>query len=1467
MHHLSTPARHFALPIMLIVCAWGCPSSDNDQQARPTAETVLSGRALLHAQGEVRIYQLRTHEHLQTVKTDSSGRFQAKLGLGQGDFLLEASGGSYVEPATDFVAHADGQRLRAAIFHVNVADARSVIISPWTELLVSAAEAGGFVEYTRLATDLSALLSCGDAVYRNILEVEPQAPTDGGPHQAATSATLASLYLGGWSQLAADLSARAELQPGARITSQLLAQRLSADITDGHIDGQQAGAPLELANGFLLPADSLRQPFAQATRKFIETRHKALKTSAVVDLLGCISRNSSAMLGPPGEPLDMQPPAIVLHAPQAHAAVSGAVPLLCTAFDASPIVDAALELSRDAITFMPNVLTTQVDGLTDRSVKLTGSLASAGLEDGAFGVSCRAIDRWGNEAIKHSEATINNHGGQVRIAVSPLGDNNTVAGVVEVTCACEDEFAQGCTLAEPLPQGMSVVSTEVRKSHYLWNTPAQMDGSYVLACQDFSQGLTKPTVAALAVDIDNVNPGVAEGWIALDGPVKNVTIAAYAYENASRGKLLQQTIGVDGQFRMALPDNYRGPILFEAASAQSIQARAHFSSAVLEDTLALGEGRLTLLYEMYEPGEVLTGLSLNVLTSLAEAYASALFETQPTWLDDQSLGGASRLAHILWAQHLRPEKPFDVRFTPVANLTTLASTLEEHAAHEQTFNGLLLALFNVGLSRLSAEASLEEYGMAHAVTITHVLDLLRQDLRDLSLDGLDASNPDSPAQQLYITPGHPLGPQFLRYELAAAIRRWLNAESLTNLLPGSNKTPLTAAQFSKPRQLLRNMAANASKLFGERAGGEFDQEGPTLHVRVEDQARREVDLRRPQNGPLHFIITATDDSGVASISAVVNDRTLPSQGVPTAERAEFILDPAAGFPDGTFVVQCAAIDRVGNASSPYTLEIQIDTVAPKVQPDRTVLWSQNGTFSLDGSVSKASAFVTITSAGAGTLSTARDVAAGRFRITGQTACNQAYQLQVVATDYAGNTSSTPIALRCDAQAPRMQVLDTSYRHDRVVSVMTAGDATWRSVPTFRKFFDALDYLPPHINRDTGNLPALRFAVHDIVDASTPGTPPEELRVSYRYVYEGHLGHQERDWQPLNELASDATQQGRIGPAEYQVLVAYQTLLPQSLLAQGLLHAQIGNFIARAKPEDLHHLHIRVEDLAGNQRDYDFPFRLEIWSQALKLSQCEPVSLDYANLARGTLAAFYQQGAPISTARISWPITRPAMTLMPRGGRLHITLAGAIDSRIRKLGTMLYAISERRRGPTADCKPQNYNHHIVWDDGVCQHAGSDHWNHYPRHWDWSFDHQTTQPLTPQSFTSAGQEAPHGSPASFFADGTREYMAQLSNAGPFRHANGNAFDWVTVPHQDGGPVYAWSYREGEEGHYSFMNPEKQRIAQREYLQEVEAIFRPVEITLLGIDDVPHPVSVERDASCSTPLSVTWTRDNQTPVIRRF
>ena len=440
----------------------------------------------------------------------------------------------------------------------------------------------------------------------------------------------------------------------------------------------------------------------------------------------------------------------------------------------------------------------------------------------------------------------------------------------------------------------------------------------------------------------------------------------------------------------------------------------------------------------------------------------------------------------------------------------------------------------------------------------------------------------------------------------------------------------------------------------------------------------------------------------------------------------------------------------------------------------------------------------------------RDVAAGRFHLAGQAACNQAYRLQLVATDYAGNRSHTPIQLQCDAQAPEMQVLDTTYRHDRVVSVMTAGAATWQHGATFRKFFDALDYLPPQLNRNTGNLPALRFTVRDVVDSHTPGTPPEALRVSYRYIYDGHLGHQERDWQMLDAAPSHAAGNGRIGPAEYQILVSYQTLLPQALLAQGIIQAQMGNFIARSKPADVHRIQINVEDLAGNHQQYDFPFHLEIWSQKVLLSQCEPATLDRTNLADQTLSQLYKAGAPVSTARVAWPINRPALSLVPKGGRLHLSVTGAgTDTRLKRLGAMLQTVAARNNGYYAPCKPQGYNHYIAWEDGACQHAGSDKWNKYPRYWDWSFQHQSTQSAIPHFSNAAGQQVVLGSPTSFVTHGSGAHVVRFVNAGPFVRADGSAFDWKLIPHVNGGgPVYSWSYRGGWEVHESLMNPEGQK-----------------------------------------------------------
>ncbi|HET6345635.1 MAG TPA: hypothetical protein VFH51_11935, partial [Myxococcota bacterium] len=423
------------------------------------------------------------------------------------------------------VRHA-GETLHAAVLGAQQIGQTEVAVTPWTEI----AYAGGIETYAAHLKALTSMLGC--AGYEPLLTTPPALPTPEHQVQSLSADALAYIYLGAFSQLAADLSDQLKLQPGARLTSMRLAKALAADFSDGRIDGRQDGARIWLMDGHALPDNLFRQPLAQAARRFLNRpfaegsggNETTLREAAALDLLMCVSQGADPQLGPVGEPLDTEGPVLRFVSPAAGAHVASSQAMVCEAEDASGVATLSASLWRGD-NELPEALgevSTHAAGSTVR--RLTAPLRIEQTHTGRVELRCEATDAWGNRRGASQELHINRGAVPPRLIVD-AEDMNALASLVDITCACSDDpYSHRCELTAPTSEGApALVSQGDRTMSYKWDTHDVLDGRHVLTCSNWTRGIAEPLTQSLTTRVKNHEPGSATGRVFLDTPVEHVS--------------------------------------------------------------------------------------------------------------------------------------------------------------------------------------------------------------------------------------------------------------------------------------------------------------------------------------------------------------------------------------------------------------------------------------------------------------------------------------------------------------------------------------------------------------------------------------------------------------------------------------------------------------------------------------------------------------------------------------------------------------------------------------------------------------------------------------------------------------------------------------------------------------------------------------------------------------------------------
>ena len=339
-------------------------------------------------------------------------------------------------------------------------------------------------------------------------------------------------------------------------------------------------------------------------------------------------------------------------------------------------------------------------------------------------------------------------------------------------------------------------------------------------------------------------------------------------------------------------------------------------------------------------------------------------------------------------------------------------------------------LFHVGLARWGADTVVGEGLALTVLPTTAVLQRLLVDLDNIVLDGKDGLE-----QVVYATTSEitTLRTNTLRFDLAQSIVRWLDATEVTTSVPGNNPTGLTTSLFDSPTGFLWRISDNTSELFGPEPPVAFDQSGPALLTLEITPSVSDVPPVHRDN--IAVQVEAQDPSDVFSIGIEIDNDPGGAVGVdafPGLPGQSLVQIDTTLVPDGPQTVTVTATDTLGNTSI-QTVDIIVDNTPPQLSLTGPTL-VPSGPYSVVGTTSDAATAVELleVSVGGSPASSLNDPPSS-FMVPTSLPCNQASQVEVRATDRAGNTTVQSQVVSCDAFAPTLAQQPSQY--------VPAGDLT------------------------------------------------------------------------------------------------------------------------------------------------------------------------------------------------------------------------------------------------------------------------------------------------------------------------------------------------------------------------------------------------------------------------------------------
>lgn len=1175
--------------------------------------------------GTARVYEYDGDQSLVVEGRLQDGYVELALGnRGLGDLVVEVSDVTLQELRTDALVAGGQTRWRVPLFDVRSRSVQKLVMTPWNHI----AWVGSGENTTRYASSWAApmeqLLSCGTGL-SGLLTMMPFDPDSGEPGEGLSPATWAYLLWGGWSDLAVWLSVIAELPANARIHSQSLMDGVALDASGGPIDGiGPEGLPVELAAGLPLPGDLLRQPFAQAIRRFADSQANAtgIDSSALTDALRCISSSTGQSLGNQSGPFDTDGADVASAVPVDGTTINGLQDYRCDAEDAlSDIVEMHVSAMRAGGQLEPMVTEFNVT-LNGQNATCDAVLDTTSVPDGDVTMRCTAVDAWGNEGVFESLVGVNNSAGSASV-LEPAPDSQIRGDEVFIRCACDDEYLEDCYLSQPPADSRSVV--DIDDDRYLLDTMGYLDGPMAIECSAKSTGL-EPISGSVQVEIDNLDPTTWTGHVAMDSPVVGLTVdAQLALDDGTLGPVFAtSTTDGMGRFELAMPDTISGWVLVSAHGIDAFFRNGAVPMEGADDTQRgaivrfRSSDRLWLLehYSPTRPAEPLDGLSVN-LYSTAVAKLALVIQAA----GEGDLTYATYQANHMIGRILDRQDGMNVGRTLVRDFVTdsVLSGLTDRSSTR-------LGLGHVGLSRRGAEIAIEAGDDPNSLNSLYMLPYILRDLENAILEGRDGQD-----AVISVTPLYDINHLTMRWELATAIARWLDNALLGDIAVEMNTTQLTADGFSGTDGFLRLMAENDSPLFGSEPYRPFDQWGPDiaqLELVDESGTRINVDAVRVR-GNVTLVIRALDPSGFSETPVSITmypgpvGEMLPVSLFVTSMtlEARYPIDSTI-LRDGLQTVTVTVLDSLGNPSE-RLFHFRCDNTEPTVIATGPSV-TQTTSIVVDWEAYDDAGIIRRVEVSVGE----RVVPIENPQRSGSTAielerCNETYTVTVSALDEGEWWGSDSFQVRCDdlpseltmEPSESLVIASAEYGADGEIvyghELESLRDLGWPGTNI------VLNVYVNELDLGSGSVREIEFGA------------PGAVSAVYRYSI---------DEKHIHEDVITPNENGI-----YRLPIAYQTLLPSDATPET-------NDMAKAAHDAQHLIVIDVIDDAENIKSYDFPFGLNRKMPSVAIDGCRySTYLTDLSLTPPTFhEAFTGFGdVQIFEAEVIWDTDIAANSLTPR----------------------------------------------------------------------------------------------------------------------------------------------------------------------------------------------------------------------------
>lgn len=1036
--------RKLSVGVLLVLLAWACGGGVPFKEGGKAASE-LKGRVIKGPVTNATVVAYRASSALDRgdvlaqTKTDEAGDFVLALPPYQGHVLVVASAGSYIEEAIGLGVQLGDNELQLLLPDFTTGTKlEGLRVTPISTLALSFARFHVALGSTPADAHRDALMH----LHQHFGGVDWSTVTPADLSVAGVTnlapESRAGLVLAGLSWLAKQQAEASDVTPGLVVNAATLTSALGRDAADGTFDGRAGTEPLKQAKA-LLSGLTLRAELVQAMTGFINSPRNvsSLKLQDVTTFLAVIGTNNDPYLFCPGQvaaascgtgPIDTEPPVLAFIKPNAGAGVAGSAEVEVHASDNMAIASLKFTSPASLVTAVPTFSNSNRDGV------LVATLDVSALPDGPVEIRAEVTDASGNPAAKTVTVTVSNQG--PRINITAPGSGATVRGSAVVISAAATAQAPGATISRieliSPPPGVGVDTLPAADSFSAtWDTTSAPEGTAALTLRA-TDSFGTSTESSVSVVIDNVALGQVSAVVSAGAPVDGLTVKLVAIDATTGlpitgrvgGPILGQSSGVtvDGGVSFSLTqENYVGPaqLVAEGASVTYVDPSDGATSITLPANFSF-----TSYVESYHTGDRLDR-PLTFMTTLADAAAKAYaLGLNPSQATPGLLPAALRAVDPLFSSHIT-SSPWSFRTVYPVSLTTTSQSLRD---------GVYAAVGDVAFNQEARDIA-TDVGLTAGTGFAapQFVAMLLQDIGDGQFDGR------ANGVQLQTAGTMP-------YLLDTNTTRFRQAIALDKFVRGTqNRTQLTR-QDLQTSNIYDTMSMDTSILYGATpAAIPFDNAGPVATWTVTYQ--KDVGVIASPVGATHLVhgvvqlsIDATDVSGVASLTAVVNAQTIAPGTGSTASHFVGTFDVGTAA-DGPVTVTATACDRLANCAT-STYLVTVDNTKPTIsllQPASGVYVSRS--YDAEATSTDVNGLDTFTATAPSGLVDV-DTQVGRVFVPASswtlTAPEGAATLTYVSCDVVGNCESVGTPFVVDRTPPTVAITSSLPTYTNQTTVTLSG---------------------------------------------------------------------------------------------------------------------------------------------------------------------------------------------------------------------------------------------------------------------------------------------------------------------------------------------------------------------------------------------------------------------------------------------